>query len=96
MPAPRDVISLELLSKTGVRVFCDADGWRLLNPRTLGQKELEAARVLLQRASDYAEKTRLDPKEDESLALLRRAEHAAKRLDLRITHKQFREKERRP
>jgi hypothetical protein len=95
MPAPRDVVGLELLSKTGVRLVCDGDGWRLINQRSLGHQELEAARALLARAEDFAEKTRLDPKEDESLALLRRGEHVAKRLDLRITHKEFRERERR-
>ena len=96
MPAPRDVVGHELLSRNGARLVCDADGWRLTHQRSMSQKELEAARALLERAIDYAEKTRLDPKEDLSLEMLRRAEHVAKRLDMRITHKEFRERERRP
>jgi hypothetical protein len=77
------VIGVDLVSKEGVRMAYDAKGWRIHNIRQLGEQQRKDALLLLERASAAAEYTPEDQLGDEHL--LHRAEHAARRLKLRIT-----------
>lgn len=85
----RTLVRLELLSTEGVRMEVDEDGWRLINPRHLGQKALDAARHLLERAETMALPD--DPKREGPPTWIDRAAHAEKILKLRITHRIFRQ-----
>ena len=83
----RAVIQMEFLSRDGVRLELDGKGWRILNPRQLGEKQLAQARALMERAEAC-----LPPQEPdaEPPTLAELGDHAAKQLDLRINHRRFR------
>jgi len=87
MGPKRTLTSMEFLCAEGVRIGMDADGWRIITPRTLGQKTLERARVLLAKLEDCKppeDPRRLDPFSLEEIGLF-----VAKTHDLRITHRYF-------
>jgi hypothetical protein len=81
---------MEFLAPEGVRIGLDGDGWRIITPRTLGQKVLERARVLLGRCEEChppVDSDRLDPVTLEEIGL-----HVAKTFGLRITHRYFKKR----
>ena len=83
----RTLLAMEFVSRTGVRLELDGDGWRLVKPRNLGERELEAARELLA-ACEAAVPPPRDDGEPPSVQEL--GEHAAVQLALRITQRDFR------
>jgi hypothetical protein len=83
----RTLIALEFLSRDGFRLVLDVDGWRLLNPRQLGQRQLEQARALLDEAERCLPPTAEDA-EPPTMASI--GDHVAFTLGLRITHHRFR------
>jgi hypothetical protein len=84
----RTLTAMEFSAAGGVRLILDADGWRLVNPRQLGQTQLTAAESLRERAEVC-----LPPRaeDDPEPTLVEIGEHAAKTLGLRITHRHFRQ-----
>lgn len=86
----RTLISLEFVSKEGYRLEFDGDVWRLVNPRQLGQKDLEAARALLERAEECLPPVSEEDPKPPSLNDI--GEHVATTLGLRITHHRFKQR----
>jgi len=90
MGPKRTLTSMEFLAPEGVRIGLDGDGWKLITPRNHGQAVLERARVLLERCENThppIDPDRLDPVTLEEIGL-----HVAKVLDLRITHRYFKQR----
>ena len=87
MAGKRELVSMEFLTKQGVRMEMDADGWRLINPRQHGEAQLVAARALLERCTVCLPKVEED---EDPPSLLAIGEFVAKSLTLRITHRYFR------
>jgi hypothetical protein len=87
MRTRRRCYCVEFVTREGVRIEFDEDGWRLLNPRQLGHAVLKQAEQLITRAEGHAEKAPLEMlKDDEHLG---RAEYVARKLDLRVTHRRM-------
>jgi hypothetical protein len=80
---------VEFTTRDGVRFEYggEADGWKLLNPRNLGEKQRTQAEELIERAAGHATRAPLEELKDDEL--LGRAEYAARKLDLRITHRRM-------
>ena len=89
MGRKRELIQLEYQSSTGVRFELDADGWRLVKPRNLGEKELIKARELLDLMAECQPPR--DP-EDPEPSLQEIGDHVAGAFALRQTHQYFKQK----
>lgn len=90
MHVRRQLKSMEFQSQRGYRIQMDADGWRLVTPRNLGQAALDDARGLLEKAENCqypVDPDRLDPPSLEEIGV-----YVAKQLDLRITHRYFKQR----
>lgn len=87
MAGKRELVSMEFLTRTGVRIEMDSDGWRLLNPRQHGEAQLVAARALLERCKTCLPES--DPDEDPP-KMIEIGEFVAKTFTFRITHRYFR------
>jgi len=85
----RTLIALEFLSREGFRLEFSEDGWRLLNPRQLGQGELERARELLSRAEECLPPVVDGETEPPSMKSV--GDHVATTLGLRINHHRFKQ-----
>jgi len=93
MSSRRDFYAVEMQSRDGVRLECDVDGWRVLNIRQLGAGQRTAALALLARAEIAAPR---DPQVPfDSATFLEGCERAAGKLRLRITHRRWKQIERR-
>lgn len=90
MASHRTLIGLEFLSPAGFRISFDAEGWRLLNPRQLGQADLERARALVEQAEACLPPVQEDATEPPSMNAI--GEHVATTLGLRITHHRFKQR----
>lgn len=89
MAGKRELMRMEFLTRQGVRIELDADGWRLIRPRQLGEAQLTAARAVLERCEEC--RPAVEEGEDPP-TLIELGEHVAKALDLRITHRYFRQR----
>jgi hypothetical protein len=85
MRARTVVYLVELVTRDGVRLEYSEEGWHVRNIRQLSEPQKKAALELIERATLHAERTAPEMLGDEPL--LARAQYAAKRLDLRITHR---------
>ena len=83
-------VRIEFLTTAGARMEFDADGWRLVRPRTMGEKDLQKARALLAKAEETV--MPVDPARLVPPDLLEIAEYVAKVHTLRITHRHFRQR----
>jgi hypothetical protein len=83
----RSLAAMEFLHPSGVRLILDADGWRLVNPRALGQRDLERARDLRDRCEACLPP---DTEPDTTPPIQLWGEHAASTLGLRITQHDWR------
>lgn len=87
MGPKRTLTGMEFLGPEGVRIGMDRDGWRIITPRTLGQKVLDRARVALEKYETCLppeDPDRLEPYSLEEIGLFVAKTHA-----LRITHRWF-------
>jgi hypothetical protein len=85
MRARTVVYLVELVSSDGVRLEMSDEGWHVRNIRQLSEPQKRAALELIERAAAHAERTPAETLGDQPL--LARAEYAAHRLRLRITHR---------
>ena len=90
MASHRILIGIEFQSPAGFRITFDAEGWRLLNPRQLGQADLERARALVEQAEVCLPPVLEDEIEPPSMNTI--GEHVATTLGLRITHHRFKQR----
>jgi hypothetical protein len=85
----RTLTALEFVGPEGIRLGLDEDGWRLINPRNMGESALERARALLEKI----EQTPPPANEDGSPHdLFQLGDHAAKTFGLRNTQRKFRQR----
>lgn len=87
MAGKRELVSMEFLTKLGVRLEMDGDGWRLLNPRQHGEAQLVAARKVLERCETCLPKV---AEGEDPPSMQEIGEFVAKTMALRITHRYFR------
>ncbi len=90
MAQRRDPKRIEFLTTHGAKLEFDRDGWRLLQQRNLGEKDLARARGMLAKAEECVmpeDPDRLVPPD-----LLEVGEYVAKKLNLRITHRDFKQR----
>lgn len=78
-------IQVEFVSAEGWRLSYGEEGWKVENVRQLGHAHQAKARELAERGADAAERTPPELLGDDEL--LGRAQYAAKKLGLRVTHK---------
>jgi len=89
MASRRTPVRIEFITADGICLEMDHDGWRLLRTRALGQKMLERARAILEKVEECR-----PPEDPDRLVppdLLEIAEFVAKKHNLRITHRYFRQ-----
>ncbi len=93
MPARRALVSMEFLSQDGIRLILDDDGWRLVNPRQHGARQLDRARKLLERCAETTEPAQSQPGADapDPPTMEEAGEAAAARLQLRVTQRRWRQ-----
>lgn len=87
MASKRTLIGLEFVSPEGYRLEFDGIIWRLHNPRQLGQKDLEKARALLERAEECLPPVIEGETEPPTMDAI--GNHVAITLGLRINHHRF-------
>ncbi len=89
MTRGRTLMAMEFLTPAGARLELDRDGWRLVKPRSLGERELVQARVVLEQAESCV------PPQDDPTAEPPTVEelgtYVAKQLGLRITHHRWKQ-----
>ncbi len=90
MTQRRTLIALGFVTKEGVSFELNFDGWRLLKPRQIGEKDLQAARELMERLENERPPVR-DP-EDPPPTMLELGEYAAERFGLRINHHRYKQR----
>ena len=90
MSRDRTLTQIEFEAEAGIRLEFDADGWRIQVPRTLGEKTLAHARVLVARAEAIQYAPLPPPHHDRELTLEEKAVIAAKVLRLRVLRRKFR------
>lgn len=90
MTQRRTLIALGFVTKEGVSFELNFDGWRLLKPRQIGEKDLQAARELMVRFETELPPVR-DP-EDPPPTMLELGEYAAERFALRINHHRYKQR----
>ena len=72
----RTLTALEFVGPEGIRLGLDEDGWRLINPRNMGESALERARMRPQASSgrpDRLDHRHLHPSLRHSSQVLRRS-----------------------
>ncbi len=93
MTARRALVAMEFLSPDGTRLILDDDGWRLVNPRQLGPKQLDKARKLLEKCAEPPAAPELPPGAEppDPPTMEESGEAAAARLQLRVTQRRWRQ-----